>query len=312
MSSSDARLYLVWFAAAAAVGFAAFLALHVGIDPYGQMPRTAWLCGDGIKDPRGAKRLIAPVRRPEEVLIGNSRVAAGFARRDVEALTGRRAANLALDNASLEEVEMLARHALAEAPVRRLWIGLDFAMFVDPASGVSEQRTPWLRGLLDPRAMAATVLVLRERERCRAAIDRDGFMIAPVPPRDADGDARTFKARDPSPFLGRRVQPGRSMSLVRLLDEAGALRVDTVVFLAPVHPAFRDELKRAGLEAAERQWRRDIARAVAGRARFVDMEAVELPAACAASSAAACPFSDPLHYRPSVGRRLIEAGLAAR
>lgn len=328
MSSSDLRPgeFLAWLAASTAALVALLLVATWAVDPLGQIPASPRLCGEGIKIGNSGKALVAAARRPEEVLLGTSRVVAGFAGDDVRAVLGPRAANLALHAASLEEVDVLARNALAAAPVKRLWIGLDFAMFLPsprearrfslPAPRMSPRAAGWRYGLFDLNAVQATMLTAMSPGRCASPeSDRDGFARIPLPSRaSADDDLRfdlagatlTLRSRAALPWP-RGGYRERLRHLGRLAAEARRKGVETIVFVSPIHPLYAQAIREAGLEPLHSRWRADL-RSALQDAQVVDLTGPALlPAECVRSSAPHCPFSDMLHFRPEIGRQVLLA-----
>lgn len=331
MSSSELAPgpFLLRLAAAAAAAVALLLAATWAVDPLGQLPGTPPLCADGIKIGNSGKALIAAVRQPEQVLLGSSRVAAGFSRADAEALAGPGTANLAVHAASIEEIDVLARSALDTAPVRRLWIGLDFAMFLPsrretrrfavPAAGRPPHAAAWRHGLFDLNAVQATVLTALRPGRCRRPeTDPDGFANLP-PPEPSPDDRRRFDPTDTVADLASRgtllrrhrsgyaERLGRLARLARLAEHARSRGADTIVFVAPIHPLYAEAIRRAGLEPLHRRWRADLPRAL-GAARVADLtDAALISPDCLASSAPHCPFSDLVHFRAALGRQVLLA-----
>ena len=151
------------------MGFAALaLGLTWAVDPSAVLARSGggWLCAPGIKDgdPHEFKQLVAAIHQPREILLGSSRAAAGFSEADFRTVTGGTAANLALAGASLAEMDALTRSAVTRAPVRRVWIGLDFGAFAQPRANpqpvaplpdLHGQPLALATGLVNPRATQA-------------------------------------------------------------------------------------------------------------------------------------------------------------
>ena len=326
-SSLSPTAFLGHVFAAALLGAAPLLFATYLVDPLGQIPGGGGLCAEGIKIPERAKPIIAAARHPQELFLGSSRVLHGIAGDDARALAGPRAANLALVGASLEEVDLLARNALQVAPVARIWIGLDFAMWLprrgdarplrQPRPGLSANAAGLRYALFDTAAIRAALSAARSPELCRRPrYDQDGFSLRPASgDRTPSGEARRFAWRALVPNLRSRAgsdaarlethyraQLARLSALVEAADASG---VETVLFLAPLHPLNLRAIEEAGLGPLHRRWRGDVAVA-AGPGRLVDLTGpLPVSPACLRSSAPDCPFRDLTHYRPAVGRQII-------
>ena len=331
MSSSDARATsaLAWLFGTAALAAAALLLATWLVDPLGQLP-GARLCAPGMKrlgdEPRD---MLTLTRQPREVFLGTSRVARGFAHEDVEALLDGPAANLGLSAASMAEVDRLARHALRNAPVWRLWIGLDFGQFGETTTpgraleprdeGLSPRAAALRRGLLDPEAARATLRLALEPGRCaRPEAGRGGFPFrGPARERGADAPAFAHLTERVRREMRQRAASANAAAyradlarLAALLDDARRHGIQVVVFVNPSHPAYLQAVAEAGLEPRYQHWMESVARISRSRARFMDATGfAPVPQACAATGRPPCPFIDPVHYRPEVGRRILEATL---
>lgn len=335
-----ARRFLRRFLATSALLACAVLALTRLVDPYGMLsppgPRAS-LCAPGIRvnDDRYLKPVMPRVHQPEEILLGSSRAVWGFSEQSFARRTGRRTANLALSSGSLDEIDRLARRAVADAPVRRVWIGLDFGAFALPGAELPPLNPVWrvadpdataLRyGLFDPHAMKAGLLALADPAGCAdPPFSRLGFARNAGPYGTAASptlpDARTRAAlvrrwrtetQAPSPVEGERL--GRLDALLSFLRSRG---VEPMLFITPSHPVYHAMVAEAGLGARYRRWRAEI-QATARRhgAILVLSDAPEFlraaaPPGCPAP--ALCLFFDSTHFRPLVGDAIVAAALAAR
>jgi hypothetical protein len=116
-----------------------------------------------------------------------------------------------------------------------------------------------------------------------------------------------------------RTYRARLALLGALLREARQRGVRVVLFRNPSHPRYPGLLQEAALEEAHRRWRGDV-RAIAAAAGdgvvFIEPPEAALAAASSveacrsAGQAPQCPFYDITHYRPWVGRRILEQGAA--
>jgi hypothetical protein len=326
-SSLSPAAFLIHLLAAALAGATLLLSATFLVDPLGQLPGGGGFCAEGIKDEESAKALVPATRRPLELFLGSSRVARGIAGDDARALAGPRVANLALNAGTLEEIDMMARNAMRLAPVKRIWIGLDFVMwFPDrrgarplrrPRSGLSPEIAGLRYGLFDIAAVRATLSVAFDAELCRRPpLDRDGFSLRSSSVGRSPGEeARRFDwrgslegLRDSVRADGDRLETHYRAELARLsalVEAADARGVETIIFLAPLHPLNLRAIEEAGLGPLHRRWRDDVALAAAP-GRLVDLTGPwPVSSACLRSSAPDCPFHDLTHYRPAVGRQIL-------
>ena len=345
MSSSEPHAgggrFLATFAATAAALALALAALTWATDPIGYssaLPLPPGPCAPGIRtnDERFHKPVLSLVHRPEEIAIGSSRASWGFREEFFTASGSRRAANLALSGASLAEIDTLLRRAAAHAPVRRVWIGLDFGAFafVDPAErGLSNPggasgpaRTTLRYGLADPRAWKAALLSLTDRSACDnppfgpSGFVRDRGPYGPdeaAPPRLPDARARARRLLE---WRARRAgghgyagHLRRFDDLLIFLDERD---IQIVLFLSPSHPVFFEMIGEAGLRERHHQWRADMKAAArrrgallveSDRPAFLATAAAE--ARCGGAPIADCLFYDATHFRPAVGAAIVREGL---
>jgi hypothetical protein len=342
---SGARRFLVRFLATAALLACALLALTWLVDPYGLRPAGgggASLCAPGMKvnDDRYLKPVIARVHWPEEIILGSSRAVWGFSEQSFTARTGRRTANLALSSGSLEEIDLLARQAVADAPVRRVWIGLDFGAFALPGADPPPPARLWpiadpgataLRyGVFDPHAMKAGLLALADPAACRdPPFSALGFARSAGPygrapatrpnlpdPRTRAALVRRWRteAEAPSPAYADRLA-----RLDALLSFLRSRRVEAILFITPSHPSYHAMVAEAGLSGLYRDWRG----AIQARARRPGtilvmsdspafLRAVSAPACPARAAPGDCLFYDATHFRPLVGDAIVGAALAMR
>lgn len=348
MSNSSARSFLAAFAATGALASAAALVLTALVDPTGfaglLWPDKPQLCAAGLRGGAISRAAIAARIRPDQVMTGNSRVQAGFATEDVRTLLQGRPANIGIQGAVWEDLDLLVRRAVREASPRRVWIGVDFGMFfstqiprsdvvaVDRAldGGWSGRAALFRRGVANGEEIETAFATLLNRDRCaHPDADTAGF----AHPTAAEvygltrGPARFEEAaavqRDVHKWLALADRRGVDRSYAnrvamfeRLVHDLRRQRIEVIVFAGPVHPRLRQIIAQHGLTPPYARWRRDMDQ-VAMRA---GLEIVRLPerqvhrvgepAACARESRPpACPFYDPTHYRPWVGRLILERAL---
>lgn len=333
------------FIAALAGGAVATLALTVAAtfltDPRGivaaAFPGAPRLCDAGSDLPsREVKPYLAVVHPPREILVGNSRVAAGFRGTDAQALLRSPAVNLGFDAARLEQVGRMVREAWQVAPVERVWLGADYLMFVQPPVSVPASPAPIERrrfalryGVADRTAMQRTLAYLAGAGRCRRRqVDPHGFGTDDTVESPGRRLTRLRRAQPHADRLLARLAAdpaarGRSVSaafqeLDALAAEARQRGIDLVLFVGPSHPRFHQRIRETGLEADYREWRRRLFAFAAARGLIlVDLTGDPAIAAAAAQpgcpllASPGCPFHDFTHYRHSIGRRILELGIAA-
>jgi hypothetical protein len=333
-----AHRFLAWFAATSALLAVGVLGLTWLVDPYGLLaargPRPS-VCVPGIRvnDDRYLKAVMPRVHQPKEVILGSSRAAWGFRE---EAFT-RRTANLALSSGSLEQIDRLARQAVADAPVERLWIGLDFGAFILPGAGPDTLTRLWpiadpgataLRyGLLDPHAMKAGWLALADPAACRdPPFSLLGFARVGPYGRTPWSGPRLPDLRTRSALVhnwreeargGSSAYADRLGRLDALLSFLRSRRAEAMLFITPSHPVYHEMVAEAGLGGRYRRWRGDI-QAIARRHDTI-LVLSDAPAFLRAVNAPDCPapalpeyclFYDSTHFRPVVGDAIVSAALA--
>ncbi len=344
-AKADGRRFLAWLLGTAALLAAAVLAVAWLVDPYGLLSARsgggAGLCAPGIRvdDDRYLKPVLIRLRQPEEVVVGSSRALWAFHEESFSRRTGRRTVNLALSAATLEEIDLLVRQAVYEAPVRRVWIGLDFGAFamperepgtLTPLWSVADPDSTALRyGLLDPHALRAGLLALADPESCRdPPFSVHGFARSATPYGHARPalpvlpDARIraalvqrwrFEDQARAEAYAQRLH--RFDALLAFLQERG---VQAILFITPSHQTYFSMVGEAGLTGLYRRWRGEV-QALAGRngatlvmsddpAFLAPLRAPGCPASAPPSE---CLFYDSTHVRPVVGDAIVAAGLNA-
>lgn len=350
---SNSKRFFLGLTATALAALALLLAAAFVMDPRGivapAFPGTPMLCAEGTDmAPRELKPFIALAHQPREILVGNSRVQNGFAAGDARALLNRPTANLAVDAARFDEVLALTRQAWSVAPVERVWIGIDYVMFVDRSPPLLrfpralDRRHHALRyGVADPAVIRTAAEYLSGGEGCRRpARTRLGFQhpTYSVPPSrwwlDNPNDRlqvrlgnrlvvqRQVDFHASAPAAERiRLREARRQALGELVREARAKNVRMVLFIAPSHSELLERLATVGLLEDHEAWRRDMATLAASERSpglalidIADDAAVAAAARrwpCTEGAAAGCPFYDLSHYDTPIGRQILELGTAA-
>lgn len=332
MSSSDerARRFLYRFAVAVGSGILLLLTATWAFDPYGQL--GAPICRAGIKVESDTSRmLIVLARKPREILVGNSRVARGFEGEDARALLGTDVANLGLPGALFEDADGVARMAIDRSSIDRLWLAVDFGMFVRdqptrrrfsaPPDWLPSTIAIWWYGLFHPQAGQDAVRSGRPWRACRSPHwDRSGF-LTPAGREALDESSSWANLQWRAAGIRREMTRARGgldahpaayrlelARLERLIEDVSNRGIEMILVINPSHPSYFDAVRAAGLGDMETQWRTDLSRLAAGRSKVIQIQP-DLPETCTRSVHEPCPFYDATHYRPAVGRTILEAGV---
>lgn len=337
---SNSRRFLLIAASTAMLALLLLVVTTVLTDSRGLIaatfPGSPRLCAPGADhSPRELKPYLPLPLQPREILIGNSRVDAGFAESDAVALLRGPVLNLGVEGATMYEAARLTRHAWSVAPVKRVWLLLDFTMFEDDnrSLAIPRPRDPRLfairYGLLNSASLRRSLEYLVDPSRCAEPLYTfTGFQNPLTGAERRSGNAATFRhngevyaatyrqwfARDAGQ---RRSHAGKQRALLRaLIREARARGVQLVLFTAPVHPRYTQILEESGFGPDYRAWQRDVAALAAreggGGVAFFDLS--RHPALligttepqCAEAGPPECAFYDPVHYRPALGRQILE------
>ncbi|MGA8399735.1 MAG: hypothetical protein WB697_07585 [Stellaceae bacterium] len=220
---------------------------------------------NNIKSP-GPDRFFKPLqmsaRRPRTVFIGSSRVMMGLDPKDWPGKTY----NLGIPAATVPETIALVRHALADAPVERLIIGVEYDSFDGRIDYYPSFRLAILgkyalwRGL--PDMLISDLAVTRSRDTLlfshRHAAPpylANGLRLIPDKPIEGTPDNRMLQdVRDYT-----RVDAAMT-GVDKSLDRFGAFiasipsRVAVTVFVTPGHAALLEVLEQEGLRPAYEAW----------------------------------------------------------
>lgn len=271
-------------------------------------------------------------QRPGDVFFGTSRVLAGFARADTEARLPGGVMNLGVPGADVAYIDGQLAAAPKNGSLRRIWIGLDYGMFVRvgrPVPNDETARSSWSVAL-GAKSLAATWTALRDRDECRTpARDKAGF----EPPtyrarkfplsgwrsrftqseRSIATQFRMAAAREPE--FSAQIAERQWEALDRLLARARRDGVAVVLLVNPSHRDYRRVIEEAGLGADLLAWRQRLA-TLAGDAGvplfdWSDyLEADHSEADCEQGSDT-CAYYDINHVTPRVGSRLLATMLAS-
>jgi hypothetical protein len=344
MSSSEPRAagrrFLVVLFTAFVVMLGGIVAATALVDPTGLLVSAGWragICAPGLKDAENPVFMGARTRlfQPGEIIVGSSRVMRGFEHDGFAAGDGAGAVSLGFTAASMADIDGIVRDAIADTPVERVWIGLDFGAFVltdrarYPARANDEPSAPRrdavIVGLLSPEALQATLNVALHPGLCRTPpFDARGFAHpdaallagsdrAVLP--DKAARARTLVSWHQGGGDRETLYRGERDRLVRLLAELKRRDIAVVLHVGPTHPAYDRLVDEAGLGDLRTRWRADIARiaeqhganlVAADRPGFL-AGLPGLPSDCDGTPAD-CAFHDATHFRPLVGAAIIREG----
>lgn len=274
---------------------------------------------NAVKSP-GPDRFFKPLqmsaRRPHTVLLGSSRVMMGL---DPDDLPGERAYNLGIPAATVPETIALARHALADAPVERLIIGVEYDSFDGRTEYYPSFRLAVLgrfavwRGL--PDMLISDLAVTRARNtflfshrHVAPPYLANGLRLIPDKPTGGTPDNRMLQdVRDYT-----RLDPeitGVDRSLARFGEFLASVprRVAVTVFVTPGHAALLEALEQEGLRPAYEAWLKRIVEICAARGiplwdfggyNWITTFPMEMASEL---------YYDGSHFRPAVGGLVLKA-----
>tara|TARA_R110002051_G_scaffold178085_2_gene247902 strand:+ start:4280 stop:5344 length:1065 start_codon:yes stop_codon:yes gene_type:complete len=343
MSSSERRAagrrFLALLFAGLTLMLGGVIALTAITDPSGLLVGGGWspgVCAQGMKD-RHPSFMAAWIRRnqPDEIIIGTSRVRRGFEHGGLTPARNRTAMNLGYSGASLADIDAITRQAIVDAPIQRVWIGLDFGSFATtdrarrPAAmgrrWATAQQDALFTGLLSAQALQATREILRHPGTCAVApFDTRGFPNPAAEPFEASHRANLpgkmvragiLASWLRSPAEREALYTGELARFTRLLSDMERQGMTVVLFVGPTHPAYDSLIAEAGLSQMRIRWRTDVARIAdaygvvlvsADRPGFL----ADLPGLAEGcdTAPADCAFYDATHFRPVVGKAIIAEG----
>lgn len=209
------------------------------------------------------KPLQVSVRRPATVFLGNSRVQMSIDPADFPELN---AYNFAVPGALISEELLFARHALAEAPIREMVVGVDFISFNDDKhmdESLNLQnlgRFFFWRSL--PRVLFSREAMLRSRYTLRASRKHhqdihksNGFRIYPSIDREKPREAVLDDLHDYYVIYHSINKIEKSLQqFTVLLDEAKAKGVKITVFNPAFHAAIFESIEFVGKTELYEEW----------------------------------------------------------
>jgi hypothetical protein len=297
------------------------------IDPYGVLGTPPIARLSQVKSPapdRFFKPLQVSARQPKTVLIGSSRVLEGLDPRDVP---GGDAYNLGIPASTMAENAALVLHALADTPVERIVIGLDYQSFIAPFDYYPSFRLAILgrfafwRGLPDllisQRALVRTNHAVQlSRRGASPAYQPDGLRLTPDEPLAARPPAaRILRTVAEYVIASRHIVPAaRSLTKLDALLAGLPPRVAILVFITPAHAALRETLELTGQGAAYQAWLRAVTEICAAHgAKLWDFGGYNR-ITTQPLDGTSDDYYDASHFRPPIGRLVLDTllrGIAA-
>lgn len=339
----NSRPFLLSFFGTAGLSVVALLIAAALVDSRGLVtaafpwvPRICTLGAD--HQPREFKPFVALPFQPRELLVGNSRVDSGFAVSDVQDLLGGRVANLAVEGASMAEISALTRSGWEMAPVERVWLLLDFSMFEETNRSLAIPKSRNLRwvamryGIASPASLRRPLQYLLGDRGCStrpylasgfqnpARHETRGPGTQALFSRTSDIYQATYRRWLAREHKTRERNARSQLEMLRMLiREARARRVQLVLLTAPTHPQYAQILREVGYDSIQRRWHNEIRTLVRAERSstlfFFDFSLRDRsmpmidPPTCETAGPPACIFHDPVHFRPKLGRRLLERAL---
>ncbi len=256
--------YLHTFSIALTLPLLLLAGFNATIDPYGVlgMPVRA-----GVNDVKylATDRFVKPLQvfglMPEVVYFGSSRVLDGL---DPADLPDRNIFNFGVPAATVEEMDVFARHVMAVTPAKLLVFGLDYVSFDDTAPprpgfdpSLSGRLALWKslpRLLISAQATRNSRSVLgNSRRHSSQGYHRDGFFE--VDDRGVDASSAWYYAQ----VVARKGPTQLSITRFKaLLDEASRRDVKVMVFLPPLHAGLTEALILRGQNHAYEEWLRSL------------------------------------------------------
>lgn len=293
------RRYLHWWLVGTVVVVASVCGLNALVDPYGLVGAPRWPGVNAVKSAAGPKvRTAKPYQlrrvQPHTVVVGNSRPEMGIRPlSDCWAAADRPVFNFAQPGLPFVQQAAAAKFAIAVAPVRRIFFGIDFVDFVTRGD-----RPYFGSPIIPPRLLAhrprVDQLAQSVRDHFAALLSVDALVdsLRTLALQHSEGASdRTPLGFNPARDLreaaevegqhalfaqklaalrrwlvdgGARPVPeddARWRALHSVLQAASEQRVDVVLFVNPYHAEYLDVLREAGLASAFLQWKKQLAQA---------------------------------------------------
>lgn len=344
------RRYLGSLAAAATVLLAAAVVFTWTVDPYllEGRPRIA---GFNALKPHGgdygliSKERMALALRPTILIVGNSRVEVGFDPNEVSVVAGERVFAAGVPGEALSTLTPMVRRIAERAPLRRVYVGLDYIDFVEwrspprPAAaarsslfGAFAQQAMWQAQTRASMGalVAAIETVAGQRSRFTDTISEAGHnpMRSYEAYYETIGQAGVFRAylRKLRASFAGRLQPRRDsptfmrqrQALRDLFDLSQEKKFELVFFFYPLHVFVSEVMAREGHWEPFLTWRSDVAAMLSelGQASGADWPLMDFMSYHGIAAEAAPPDDDrktrmthwiePGHFRPTVGTAMFD------
>ena len=318
--------YLRIFFAVLAALFAIVACFNALVDPFDVFGAPIHARFNDVKSP-GNERFYKPLqlsaRAPKTVFLGSSRVMIAL---DPDAVPALDAYNMGISAATIVEEMAFARHAMADAPVKLLLLGLDFVDFNDHVEASEASRIGQLGPYLIPRSLPQLLISEQALVRSRGTVfesrrgaendhRRNGFVVyplhatmEPVRTRELHVEVQRYLR------LNHEITEfGRSMAdLDLLLQEAGTKGVRVIAFVPPSHAVLMHTLWVDGSADLYERWLRALTAVCAKHdAPLWDFSGFH-PLTTAPVAESFGTFYDGSHALPSVGNQMLLAMTAGR
>ncbi len=295
------------------------IALFNGLlDPFSVFGAPLIAGFNNIKSP-GPDRFFKPLqmsaRRPHTVLIGSSRVMMGLDPTDWPGKTY----NFGVPAATVPETIALARHALADAPVERLIVGVEYDSFDGRIDYYPSFRLAILgkyalwRGL--PDTLISELAVTRSRDtflfshrHASPPYLANGLRLIPDKPTAGTPDNRMLEdARDYTRVDAEMVGVDKSLARFAAFIASIPSRVAVTIFVTPGHAALLEVIQQEGLQPAYDAWLKRIVEICAARGiplwdfggyNWITTFPMEMATEL---------YYDGSHFRPAVGNLVLKA-----
>lgn len=254
---------------------------------------------------RRAKPFWLQAAAPDLVLLGTSVAYRGLDPRDASPT----AFNFGLSAMMAPELPTLAALAAAEPSVRRIAIGLDYFMFtdfpapppIDPANATEAGRLrARLGATVSLRVLAGIVPAVLARALEPGAWRRDGFKSSPGYAADFTRRASAAETQHRLAYRPETIADLR-LALARLSGR------DVRLYLSPTSPDFQRIARDKGRGPEIAAWKRDVAAvAEAAGVPLHDLTRQHPFADFDADAGSSATWLDTLHFRPVVGRWVLE------
>lgn len=288
------------------------------IDPFSVFGAPLIAEVNNIKSP-GPDRFFKPLqmsaRQPRTVFIGSSRVMMGLDPKDWRGKTY----NLGVPAATVPETIALARHALADAPVERLIIGVEYDSFDGRLDYYPSFRLAILgryalwRGL--PDMLISELAVTRSRNtylfshrRAAPPYLANGLRLVPDKPTEGTPDNRMLQdARDYTRVDAEMSGVDKSLDRFAAFIASVPSGVAVTVFVTPGHAALLEVIEQEGLRPAYDAWLKRIVEICAARGvplwefggyNWITTFPMEMAGEL---------YYDGSHFRPAVGGLVLKA-----